>query len=172
MPRDLFGYLTTEDEMKKLIGLFVGLFVATTVAAFAASGTPPTPATGFGTVDGTWLNGLAGGQNESYVSGIKAAGTTQATCTSLPAGIALIEIDTVGASSGVCLPTCLQGTELSTFNSINQTLTFYPAIANNQALSPAAQDTINGGTSFSSTGASGGVVNFFMCAKNGVWGAK
>lgn len=161
--------------MKKLIGLFVGLFVATTVAAFAASGTPPTPATGFGTVDGTWLNGLAGGQNESYVSGIKAAGTTQATCTTLAAGIAVIEIDTVPASSGVCLPPALQGTEFSVFNSTGTTIVYYPSIANNQAVSPAAQDTINGGTSFSVTGVSGpptGTVTFFMCAKNGVWAAK
>jgi hypothetical protein len=155
--------------MKKLLGLFVGLFVIASGVVFAA-GNPPTPSNGPGLVDGAWLNGLAGGQNESYVSGIKAAGTTQATCTPLPASIAIIEIDTVPASSGVCLPSALQGTEFTVFNSTGTTLLYYPAVANNPVT--AAQDTINGGTSFSVTGVSGGAVSVFVSAKNGVWGAK
>lgn len=156
--------------MKKLIGLFIGLSLFAGVAAIAGTGNPPVPATGPGLVDGAWLNGLAGGQNESFQSGITAAGTTQATATQLSSGIALMEVDTVPASSGVALPQCLKGTELSIFNSTSTTLIYYPAKANNPVT--AAQDTINGGTSLSVTGASGGVVSFFMCAKDGVWGAK
>ena len=155
--------------MKKLIGILAALLVSTSLS-FAATGTPPIPSNGFGQVDGTWLNGLAGGQNESYISGIKAAGTTQATATQLPASTAIIEIDTVPASSGVNLPPALAGTEFTVFNSTSTTLLFYPAVANNPVTS--AQDTINGGTSLSVTGASGGTVSVFVCAKNGVWAAK
>jgi hypothetical protein len=155
--------------MKKLLAALAALCVVS--AALAVTGNPPTPSNGPGLVDGAWLNGIAGGQNESYQYGISAAGSSShANSTQLPAGIALIEIDTVTANSGVSLPPAIAGTEISIFNSTSTTLTVYPSIANNQVTG--AQDTINGGSSFSATGASGGAVSFFMCAKNGVWGAK
>ncbi len=119
--------------------------------------------------DGTWLNGLAGGQNATFQSGIAAAGTTQATATQLAAGIQLFEIDTAAASSGVALPACVGGTELSIYNNGASTLTVYPLIINNPIT--AAQDTINSGTSFSG-GIAQHVIVWFACAKNGVWGAK
>lgn len=137
--------------------------------AYARVGIPPNPATGFGTVDGTWLNGLAGGSNYSYKSGITAAGTTQATSTALPANIALLEVDTAAASTGVALPPCIQGTQISLYNNGANTLTVYPAIANNPIT--AAQDTINNGTSLSG-GMATHTAEIFFCAKNGVWAAK
>ncbi len=130
-------------------------------------GIPPLP--GFGLVDGNWLFGVANGQNANYQSGIVAAGTTQATATQLAAGVTLLEIDTCPASAGVALPPAIQGTELSIYNNGAQTLTVYPSIANNQVLSPAAQDTINNGASVT---IATHVVNYFTCAKNGIWSSK
>lgn len=155
--------------MKNLLGAFAALLLSTSLA-FSATGTPPTPSNGPGLIDGTWLNGLAGGQNESYQSGIVAAGTTQATATQLPASVAIIEVDTVPANSGVNLPPALQGTEFTVFNSTSTTLKFYPSVANNPVTN--VQDTINGATSLTVTGASGGTVSVFVCAKNGIWAAK
>lgn len=155
--------------MTRLLGVLFACLFAT--AAVAGVGNPPTPNNGPGLVDGTWLNGLAGGQNQSYQAGIAAAGTSShATSTQLPAGIALIEVDTVAANSGVSLPPAVAGTSIAVFNSTATTLTVYPSISNNPATG--SQDTINGGASFSATGASGGTVSVFICAKTGVWGAK
>lgn len=157
--------------LKTALNMLAGAFIAALVSsAVAVVGTPPLTGSGFGLQDSLWLNGLAGGQNETYQAGITAAGTTQATATQLPAGIAVIEIDTVPASSGVTMPPAFAGTEIQVFNSTATTIKFYPSVANNPIT--AAQDTINGGTSLSVTGASGGTVSAFMCAKNGVWAAK
>lgn len=124
--------------------LAISLAFALAGSAFAYTvGTPPTQ--GPQLVDGTWLNGLAGGYNYSFQSGISAAGTTQATATPLPTGIYLLEIDTVPASSGVALPPCLPGTQLQIYNATGTTVTIYPAVANNPLT--AAQDTINSATS-------------------------
>lgn len=130
-----------------------------------ASGTAPQ--NGFGTVDGTWLNGLAGGQNESYISGLVGAGSTQAGATQVPSGYALIEFDTVASSTGAALPSCLAGTEFSIYNNGANTLTVYPNVNNNPVTG--SQDTINNTTSVT---IATHVVDFFGCAKNGVWSAK
>jgi hypothetical protein len=131
-------------------------------------GTPP--GTGPALVDGVWLAGLAGGQNETYQSGISAAGSTQAGATQLPAGIALIEVDTASANQGLALPEAVAGTELSVYVSVNATVKFYPSVPNNALTG--AQDTINGATSITVTGAAAGTVTWFSCAKNGAWSAK
>ncbi len=147
----------------------VGALVAgmMSVAAVAAVGTPP--GSGPQLVDGIWLNGLAAGSNATYQAGITATGTTQATAVQLPAQITLFEIDTVASSTGVALPPALAGTEISIYNNGANTVTVFPSINNNQALSPAAQDTINNGTS--TTIATHSTLYFF-CAKNGIWAAK
>jgi hypothetical protein len=137
------------------------------IIAHAAVGTAP--GTGFQLVDGAWLNGLAGGLNNTYQSGLTAAGTTQATATQIPSGIYLVEVDTAAASTGVNLPPCLPGTELNLYNNGANTLSVYPAVANNPVT--AAQDTINNGTSLSG-GMATHTAEFFFCAKAGVWAAK
>lgn len=133
----------------------------------AAVGTPPIA--GFGLIDGNWLLGLAGGVNNTFQSGITAAGTTQATATALPAGIYLLEVDTAAASTGVALPSCIPGIELNLYNNGAQTLAVYPAVANNPIT--AAQDTINNATSLSG-GIATHVPQVFSCAKAGVWSSK
>jgi hypothetical protein len=156
--------------LKTILNFIAGALVASAVAtAFAVTGIQPQSGNSNSLIDGTWLLGLAGQQNELYQSGISAAGTTQATATSLPAGIGLIEIDTVGASSGVRLPSCIAGTEIQAFNSTSTTLAYYPSLANNPVTG--VQDTINGTTIFNPT-ISSPTVTAFMCAKNGIWGAK
>lgn len=125
------------------------------------------PLPGFQMPDGDWLLGLSGGHNFTYQSGIAAAGTTQATATQLPDRVAIIQVDTVGASSGVNLPAALQGTQLRIYNSTATTLTVYPQLANNPVTG--AQDTINAGAS---TTIATHVATDFACAKNGVWSAR
>jgi hypothetical protein len=152
---------------KTILNMLAGAMIVAAVGAAFAVGNPPV--NGYAVPDGVWLLGLAGGQNNSYQSGITAAGTTQATATQLPSGIALIEADTVASSTGVNLPPCLPGTELSLYNNGAQTLTVYPAVANNPVT--AAQDTINNGTSLTS-GIATHVLQYFSCAKAGVWASK
>lgn len=153
--------------LKTITNFIAGALVASAVAtAFAVTGIQPQSGNSNSLIDGTWLLGLAGQQNELYQSGITAAGTTQATAASIPAGIGLIEVDTVGAGSGVRLPSAIAGTEIQLYNSTGTTLAVYPNLANNPITG--VQDTINGSTSFSDTT----VITALMCAKNGVWGAK
>jgi hypothetical protein len=154
--------------MKRLFATLAAVIAAASIA-YATVGTPPIPSNGFGAVDGTWLNGLAGGVNSLYQYGISAAGTTQATATQLPSGIELQEVDTAAASSGVALPFCYQGTKLALYNNGAQTLTVYPNVTNNPSVTPAAQDTIDNTTSVSVTSHT---AELFFCAKNGVWAAK
>jgi hypothetical protein len=156
--------------LKNIASMIVGALISAAIGfASAVTGTPPTPATGFGLVDGTWLNGLAGGTNYTFQNGITAAGTTQATATQLSPGIYLYEVDAAAASTGVALPPCIAGTQSVLYNNGAQTLTIYPSIVNNPATS--AQDTINNGTSLSGGLASHASIAF-SCAKNGVWGAS
>jgi|SRR5882762_1812846 len=153
---------------KTILNMLAGALIAAAVgAAFAVTGNPPV--NGFQTPDGTWLLGLAGGQNYAYQYGITAAGTTQATATPLPAGVYLLEADTVAASTGVNLPTCVPGTQIILYNNGAQTLTVYPAVANNPAT--AAQDTINNNTTLPS-GLATHVQIAFACVKAGVWSAS
>jgi hypothetical protein len=156
--------------MKMMRKAFLGGLIAASLAlvvgaAFAVTGTPP--GTGPSLIDGSWLNGLAGGQNWLFQNGITAAGTNQATCTALTPGSRLYELDTVAASTGICLPSCLTGAILNVYNNGAQTVTFYPAIANNPIT--AAQDTILNTTSKT---AATHVSTMFYCAKNGVWAAQ
>lgn len=152
--------------LKTIRDMIIGAFVAAAVgAAMAVTGTPPV--NGYQTPDGTWLLGLAGGQNYTYQYGITAAGTTQATATQLPSGVFLVEIDTAAASTGVTLPTCVPGTQMQIYNNGAQTVTIYPAVVNNPAT--AAQDTINNATSIT---LASHVATSPACAKAGVWFAS
>lgn len=154
--------------LKTIRDIAIGAFIAAGItAALAVTGTPPT--NGFMLVDGAWLNALASGQNMSFQSGLTAAGTNQATALQLNPGIYMFEIDTVASGTGVALPACIAGTELSIYNNGANTLAVFPSIANNPITS--AQDTINSGTSFSG-GIASHAISWFACAKNGVWGAR
>jgi hypothetical protein len=129
-------------------------------------GTPP--GTGFQLVDGIWLTGLAGGQNETYQSGLAAAGSTQATATQIPSGIGIVEIDS--GTGGVALPSAFPGMEITLYNNSGSGLTLYPNVQNNPITG--AQDTINNGTTIASGVFINGYVAFLMCAKAGKWAFK
>lgn len=151
---------------KTISGMLAGALISAAIgAAFAVTG--QVPVNGFAPVDGTWLLGLSGGQNYAYQYGITAAGTTQATATQLPAGIFLVEIDTAAASTGVNMPSCIPGTQMQIYNNGAQTVTIYPAVANNPIT--AAQDTINNATSIT---LASHVATSPFCAKAGVWAAS
>jgi len=149
--------------------LIAALFIAIPAIAFAVVGQAPIPATGPGLVDGTWLNGLAGGQNFLYQYGLKTAGTNQATATQLLPGYSLMEVDTSdsGGAQGVALPACLAGLRISLNNNTAYTFDVYPSIAANPITT--TQDTINNGTS---TNITTYAVKTFSCAKHGVWSAQ
>lgn len=153
--------------MLKAFAVIAALFAGS--AAIAGVGTPPIPSNGFGAVDGTWLNGLAGGLNETYQYGLTATGSTQAGAAQMPSGIALLEVDSSTASTGIgiALPFCYQGMELSIYDNTANNLTAYPNVTNNPQT--AAQDTINNTTSVTITAHT---PEYFSCAKNGIWSAK
>jgi hypothetical protein len=152
--------------LKTIRDMILGAIICAAIgAAMATVGTPP--GTGPSLIDGAWLNGLAGGSNYTYQYGISAAGTTQATGTMLPTGIYLIEIDTVASSAGVNLPPCIPGTQMQIYNNGANTLTIYPAVANNPLTS--AQDTINNTTTLS---LSSHTATSPACAKAGNWYAS
>jgi hypothetical protein len=151
--------------MKKVLFAAFAALLAGSIAALAITGTPP--GTGFQLVDGAWLNGLAGGLNNAYVNGLTGAGTTQATCASIPSGDYLVEADTVASSTGFCLPFAYQGTDMLFYNNGAQTATIYPNAVNNPIT--AAQDTINNTTSVT---VASHTSEAFSVAKNGVWFAK
>ena len=135
-------------------------------ASIAVTGIPPI-ANGPILVDGTWLLGLAGGLNNTSVSGLTAAGTTQATASQIPSGNYLVEIDTAAASTGMMLPFAYSGTDMLVYNNGAQTVTIYPNVTNNPIT--AAQDTINNTTSVTIASHSSAA---FSSAKNGIWFSK
>lgn len=144
--------------IKTVLNMLAGAFMCAAVgAAFAVVGTPPVPSNGFGAVDGTWLNGLAGGLNFTFQNGITAhAGGTQAACLSLTPGSYLYEIDTVASGNdSICLPFAAPGFNISIRNAGAQTLGIYGQSANNPVT--AAADTING---------TAGSSNYSMIANN------
>jgi hypothetical protein len=157
-------FRTLRDMM---LGAIITAFVAASVT-YGSVGIAPLANGTFATIDQTWLNGLAGGVNFTYQYGISAVGTNQATATQLPAGVFTLEVDTSGSggATGVALPACFQGTQLSINNNTAYTFDVYPAIVNNPIT--AAQDTINNTTSTTITTYAR---KTFSCAKNGVWAA-
>jgi hypothetical protein len=150
--------------LKRISAALFGVVLLST-PALAVTGFLPQD--GFGTVDGTYVKGIAKGLNFFFQSGIAAAGTTQATATQIPANRYLIEVDTVASGSGVALPPCLSGTSLSVYNNSANALLVYPAVANNPKTG--AQDTINNTTSVS---VAAHTPEILSCALNGVWSAK
>jgi hypothetical protein len=150
--------------------LLVGAALAALMSVSAHAATVGVqPFSGPGLADGTWLNGLAGGQNSLYQNGITAAGTTQATATALTPGLYQYEIDTVAASTGVNLPQCIAPFDIEIYNNGANTLTIYPAVANNPLLAAGTQDTINNTTSTTQTTHT---MKAYACMKNGIWAAE
>lgn len=129
------------------------------------------PGTGPNTVDGTWLNGLANGQNQTFVSGLTAtAGGTQAAALQLPGTATLIEVDTVATSGdSVMLPQCVASRVLTIINAGAGTLYVYGNSATNRAT--AAADTINGTAGSTAYQLTTTLVAQFYCAKSGAWKA-
>jgi len=138
--------------------------------AGAVTGNPPGP--GFSLPDGSWLIGLANGQNFSSVSGLTAVGTTQATALALTPNVFMYEIDTAGSggNSGVALPPCLVGEMAIISDNTAYTIYVYPAVTNNPITG--AQDVINVGSAATSTTITTYASKIFFCAKNGVWTVK
>ena len=152
--------------MRKITkALAAALFIASALPALALVGIAPTQ--GPALQDGTWLNGLAGGQNNLYVYGLTATGTNQATAAQFPSGYYLVEADTVAASTGFALPFCTPGVDLLFYNNGANTVTIYPNVSNNPLTS--AQDTINNTTSIT---VASHTPQAFSCAKAGVWFSK
>jgi hypothetical protein len=157
--------------MNRLLIAALALSLALVSPAGAVTGTPPI--IGPALQDGTWLNGLAGGQNFSYIYGITAAGvSSQAASTALTPGYFLYEVDTslAAGSSGVTLPPCLQGVAFVLNNNTAYTVLVYPNVANNPVT--AAQDVIDVGSQATSTSITTYASKIFACAKNGVWTVK
>lgn len=164
------------SKMFKEVSAVLAAILLSAGLAFAVTGQPPLTGSGNTLPDSNWLNGLAGGQNFTYQSGLAAVGTNQATALQLGSGIYLFEVDTAGSggATGVALPSCVAGTVLNILNNTAYTFDVYPSIANNSALATPAQDVIvvagsAGTTSTSQTTYTG---KTYSCAKTGTWLAK
>jgi hypothetical protein len=153
---------------KTICGFVLGAIVAASIGAVMAA-TGQTPVPGFQTPDGTWLLGIAGGQNFTYQYGITAhAGGTQAACTNLVPGIYLYEVDTVATTGdSVCLPFAIAGTNFSLRNAGTGTLDIYGQPNNN--LATGAADTINGTAGSSAYTITNNTNVECFAAKSGVW---
>lgn len=156
---------TMRDMMLGAIICFTAIFAAT---SYAVIGVPP-PTSGSSLIDGTWLNGLASGQNFTVQSGITAhAGGTQAACLQLSTGIYLYQVDTVASGNdSVCLPFAVAGTNLSLRNNGAQTLAIFPQIGVN-ALT-AVVDQINNTTNTTLYAITAQQSVECFVAKNGSW---
>lgn len=155
--------------MKKfLLGTVYGALIASAISgALAITGKAPPANGGFRLMDSAYVLGIAQGVNFTFINGITATGTTQATATQLIPGFAIVNIDTVAASTGVALPPCIAGTVIDIYNNGLNTLTIYPSIANNPITG--IQDTINAITSIT---LASHVAISPACGKNGGWGAS
>lgn len=123
------------------------------------------PPNGFVTPDGNWLLGLAQGHNLFFQNGLTAVGNSQATSLQMADRIAVLQIDTSSASTGVALPSALAGVVIYVNNNTSNNITVYPSIVNNPVT--AAQDTFNNNaTSFTLNANTG---TSFVCGKNGRW---
>ncbi len=129
------------------------------------------PGNGPQLIDGTWVNGLAGGQNQTYQSGLTANNAaSQSTATSIPAGIAIVEVDTSVANGSLVLPFANAGTEFALNNNTANSLDVYAQPGTNAATS--SLDTINSLSNTTAFSAGANAITVFMCAKNGKWFTK
>jgi hypothetical protein len=158
--------------IKTMLNMLAGALVAASVSlALAVTGQVPVP--GFQQIDGTWLLGLAGGQNYAYQYGITAhAGGGQAACQNLTPGSAIYQVDTVvSTNDSICLPFAIAGTDLNLRNNGASALAIYGQTNNN--LLTAAVDTINGTAGSTEYPNGSGLLaqNSMECfaAKNGSW---
>lgn len=137
--------------LKTALNMLFGAAICAMVSgAFAVVGTAPLPNIGPALVDGTWLNGVVGGQNFTFQSGITAkASGTQTTCTNIAIGISFNQVDTVTTTNdSICLPFAVAGTNFQIRNNGAQTMAVFAQSANNPLT--AAGDTINNASNSSS----------------------
>lgn len=158
------------NPMIAAFSLYALVFGAAVVNA--QIGIPPTAQSGPALQDGTWLNGLAGGGNRNFISGITAhAGGTQAAGFQLPSNVALISVDTVASTSdSVLLPFCIAGQVIDLSNTGAQTLNVYANPNTNRAT--ATTDTINAVANATAYTLTTTQVGRFFCPKNGAWKAS
>jgi len=153
---------------KTIANMLVGAIICAAVsAALAITGTPP--GTGFQLIDGQWINGLAGGQNFAFQSGITAhAGGTQAACQPLTPGVYLYQVDTVvTGGDSICLPFAVAGTNLSLRNAGASIMNIYAQSATNALTG--STDQINNTTNVTAFTLAAQISVECFVAKNGSW---
>lgn len=125
------------------------------------TGTPPNR--GFGLQDGNWLLALAGGGNRNFEAGLVAhAGGTKAAALQLPAGVALLELDTVAtAADSALLPQAKAGTLVLVRNAGVASANLYGK----------GTDTINVLATATAYALANGVSALFFCVVDGNWSA-
>lgn len=126
-----------------------------------ATGIAPTNGSGPGLQDGQWLLGVAAGNNRSYKNGIVAhAGGTKAAAVQLPAGVQLLEVDTVASlHDSVLMPAAVAGQIVMVFNNGAAGMDIYGR----------GTDTINGAATANAHTLATETAAVFFCAKNGAW---
>jgi hypothetical protein len=122
-------------------------------------------------VDGIWLAGLAGGQNQTYIAGVTANNAaSQTTATAIASGLSLVEVDTAVATGSVNLPAAVAGTEVTIINNTAVSINVYASPIINQTTG--ALDTINALPNANPLQPAANSVTWLACAKNGHWLSK
>jgi len=140
------------------------------------TGRAPTPGVGFGTADGLWLNGLAGGDN-NYVQDVTAS-TTQTAAGAAAMGqpnaqgifASLIRILTVAnANDAVSLPQASKGRYLMVLNAAANNAGVFASPLLNKVTGVA--DTIigAGNAAAASVTLNGRTAALFFCPADGTW---
>lgn len=130
----------------------------------AITGIQPPQGSGPQLIDGTWLNGLAGGLNNSFINGVVAhAGDTKAAAFQIPAACKIVWVETVTTTGdSVLLPAAQTRNMLMVYNGGAQSLNLYGR----------GTDTINGVATATAYTLTAGQSAIFFCGKTGQWAAN
>jgi hypothetical protein len=126
-------------------------------------GIQPVAGGGPALVDQTWLNGVANGQNQSFVNGLVAhAGGTKAAALQIPAGVAIAIFATVATTGdSALLPQAKQRNTLKVYNAGAQTIDLYGR----------GTDTVNQVATATAYTLTAGQAAEFFCGVDGNWSA-
>lgn len=144
--------------------------MTTTPASFTQNyGQAPLKNMAQGLIDAQWLLGLSGGNNQTFINGLTATGTTAADAFKVPSNYQNVAFSSVPSSTGAILPPAIPGTRIVIYNhDAANTLTVYANTANNP-LTGSADHISSGSGLVTSATVAHGIAFSLTCATPGIW---
>lgn len=144
--------------------------MATATATFVANyGQAPLKNMAQGLIDAQWLLGLSGGNNQTFINGLTATGTTAADAFKVPSNYQNVVFASVPSGTGAVFPPAIPGTRIVIYNhDAANSLTVYANTANNPLTGSADHISSGAGLVTSATVAHGVAISF-TCATPGIW---